>query len=213
MNTEDLIVELARRVTRVSPYAVHKRLTAASAVGMLASAAALAFWLGARPDRAQAADTAAFIFKSTYAATLAALSLIVALALLRPGGSGAKRAMWLAAPVAAAASFAVIELVTSPVAAWPALILGQNIAACIVRIATLALPLLIALFWAARAFAPTNAKAAGGAIGLAAGAFAAMIYSFHCVESAASFIAIWYTAAIALVGIAGMLLGPRLLRW
>ncbi len=213
MKTDDLISELARHVTPVSRHALQKRLASAGAAGFLASAAGLAYWLGARPDLAQAAGTAPFLFKSIYTAALAVLSIFVALALLRPGVSGAKRAIWLAAPIAAATLFAGIELAASPASSWPALILGQSITACLARIAILALPLLVALFWAARAFAPTNLKAAGGAIGLAAGGLAAMLYSFHCVESAACFIALWYTAAIALVGIAGMLLGPRLLRW
>ncbi|HBS34425.1 MAG TPA: DUF1109 domain-containing protein [Parvularcula sp.] len=213
MNTDDLISELARRVRPANRYAAQKRFAAASAAGLLASAAALSLWLGVGPDPAQAAGAAAFIFKSTYTAALAALSIFTAFALLRPDGSGGTRARWLAAPVAAAALFAINELVNTPVSAWADLIMGQDITACIVRISALASPFLIAFFWAARAFAPTNAKAAGGAIGLAAGSLGAMIYSFHCVESAACFIALWYTAAIALVGIAGMLLGSRLLRW
>lgn len=213
MKTDDLISELARHVTPVSRYALPQRLAAAGVAGFLASAAGLSYWLGARPDLAQAAVTAPFLFKAIYTTALAAMSIFVALALLRPGVSGAKRAVWLAAPIATAITFAAVELATSPASVWPSLILGQSIAACLARIAVLALPLLVALFWAARAFAPTNPKATGGAIGLAAGGLAAMLYSFHCIESAACFIALWYTAAIALVGIAGMLLGPRLLRW
>lgn len=213
MNTDVLITELARHVTPVSRYAVHTRLFGAGAAGFLASAAALIVWLGAGPDLTQAAVTTPFLFKSSYAATLAVISIAAVIALMRPSGPGVRRGLWLAAPVFAAVSVAAIELATSPVLSWPSLILGQSIIACLSRITILSLPMMVTLFWAARAFAPTNTKAAGGAIGLAAGGLAATIYSFRCVETGACFIALWYTAAIALVGITGMLLGPRVLRW
>ena len=49
--------------------------------------------------------------------------------------------------------------------------------------------------------------------GLLAGAFGAWIYAFHCDESAAPFVIIWYTLGIAAIGALGGLLGRTLLRW
>jgi hypothetical protein len=46
-----------------------------------------------------------------------------------------------------------------------------------------------------------------------AGAAGAWVYAFHCDESAAPFVAIWYTLGIALVGALGGMLGQWLLRW
>ena len=69
------------------------------------------------------------------------------------------------------------------------------------------------LFWAMRGLAPTHLRAAGLAAGLTSGAAGAWIYAFHCPESALPFIALWYTAGIAVAGAAGLILAPRLLRW
>ena len=76
-----------------------------------------------------------------------------------------------------------------------------------------ALPTLAATFWALRRLAPTRLTLAGAGAGLFAGAAGAFVYSFHCTEGAAPFIAIWYTLGIVLTVAIGALLGPRLLRW
>jgi hypothetical protein len=213
MKTDDLIAELSRTVTPVGRYALPIRVVGAGAAGLIACALLFQGWLGIRPDLSQASATAPFIFKSLYTAAIAAVAAFAAFAYLRPDGRGARRLRLLAAPVAAAAIFAVLELVSSPPSAWGSLFLGQSVPACLTRIGLLSLPLIAALFWSARAFAPSDRRAAGGVIGLTAGGVAAAVYSFHCTESAACFIALWYTTAIVLVGLTGMLIGPRLLRW
>jgi hypothetical protein len=53
----------------------------------------------------------------------------------------------------------------------------------------------------------------GAIAGLLAGATGAFIYAFHCDESAAPFVALWYTIGISLVGLLGAALGRILLRW
>ena len=82
-----------------------------------------------------------------------------------------------------------------------------------VLIAGLSLPLFAGLFWSLRRLAPTRLTQAGAAAGLLAGSAAATIYAFHCTESTATFIAIWYTAGIALTTLMGAALGRFLLRW
>ncbi|MCP5432696.1 MAG: DUF1109 domain-containing protein [Alphaproteobacteria bacterium] len=213
MKTDDLIAELSQTVTPVGRYVLPLRVLGAGAAGLIACAFLFQAWLGLRPDLPQASMSAPFIFKSIYTVAVAAVAAAAAFAFLRPDGRGASRLGFLTIPLGAAVLFAALELVSSPVASWPSLLLGQSVPACLTRIGLLSLPILAALFWAARAFAPSDRRAAGGVIGLAAGALAAAIYSFHCTESAACFIAVWYTAAIALVGLTGMLIGPRLLRW
>ncbi len=76
--------------------------------------------------------------------------------------------------------------------------MGHSADVCSVLIAALALPLFGGLFWSLRKLAPTRLTQAGAAAGLLAGSAAATIYAFHCTESTATFIAIWYTAGIAL---------------
>jgi hypothetical protein len=64
-----------------------------------------------------------------------------------------------------------------------------------------------------RSLAPTRLTLAGAVAGLLAGAAGTFIYAFHCNESAAPFVVIWYTLGIAAVGVLGALMGRSLLRW
>jgi hypothetical protein len=91
--------------------------------------------------------------------------------------------------------------------------MGSSWRVCPLFIALVSVPVFVASLYAARRLAPTNLRAAGFAAGLLAGAAGAAVYSFHCTESAAPFLAIWYTAGVLLTALAGALLGPRLLRW
>ena len=64
--------------------------------------------------------------------------------------------------------------------------------------------------------APRRANQAGlgrAAVGLAAGALGAWVYSFHCTEGGLPFLALWYSLGIAAVTAAGALAGRVLLRW
>ena len=59
----------------------------------------------------------------------------------------------------------------------------------------------------------TKPVVAGSVAGLASAAFAATLYASNCINDSPLFVAAWYTTAIAVVTIAGGLLGSRLLRW
>ena len=93
------------------------------------------------------------------------------------------------------------------------LVLGHSSRVCAFLVTLTALPTLAATFWALRQLAPTRLTLSGALAGLFAGAAGAFVYSFHCTEGAAPFIAIWYTLGIVLTTALGALLGPRLLRW
>ncbi len=213
MKTEVLITELSRSVPPVSRYALQMRFLGSGAAGLLACVLLFQGWLGIRPDLSEASATPSIFFKSIYTIGIAAVAAAAALAYLRPDVHGARRLGLLILPVGGAVGYAALELLSSPVSAWASLFLGQSIPACLARIGLLSLPIMAALFWSARAFAPIDSHAAGGVIGIMAGGIAAAVYSFHCTESAACFIAVWYTAGIALVGLTGMSIGPRVLRW
>jgi hypothetical protein len=213
MNTDDLVALLARDIKPVRPHSLQRRLAAAGALGAMASAALLTVWLGGVWDLALAVTAPPFIFKAAYTVAIAAVAASSAVFLLRPGGEKARRLYWLALPLAVAAGLTAGELASTPQPGWSALLLGHSALSCLVRITALSAPLLIALLWAARAFAPASPSAAGAAIGLSAGSLSATVYSFYCVETASSFVALWYTAAIVLAGLTGTLLGSRILRW
>jgi hypothetical protein len=80
-------------------------------------------------------------------------------------------------------------------------------------ISLFALPVVGALVFFARRFAPTRLRATGAVIGLASSAVSATLYSLHGPEVGASFVLTWYSLGIVVATAIGAALGPRLLRW
>jgi hypothetical protein len=93
------------------------------------------------------------------------------------------------------------------------MMLGATYKVCALNIVMLSAPIFLGLFWAMRSLAPTRLTLAGAVAGVLAGSAGTFIYALHCNESAAPFVAIWYTLGIAAVGVLGALLGRALLRW
>ena len=61
--------------------------------------------------------------------------------------------------------------------------------------------------------APTRLRISGALAGFAAGALATLVYTLHCPESGAPFVAVWYRLGMLIPTTAGALLGPRILHW
>ena len=64
-----------------------------------------------------------------------------------------------------------------------------------------------------RQLAPTRLVLAGASAGFLSGAASAALYCFHCPETAAPFILIWYTLGILMTTALGAALGRWALRW
>lgn len=213
MNTDDLIIRLSGAAFPVSRYALEKRILTGVAAGVLASAAIVILWLGLRPDLQAAATSSAFLIKMSYTAALAVCSIAASIQLMRPE---ATPVLWFAlpvVPVAALGALSVLELADAPHEAWVPLVFGRGVFACIIRISIISIPIFLGLLWAARNLAPTRLRAAGAAIGFAAGSLAAALYALHCIETSASFIFFWYSLAIIIATALGALIAPRFLRW
>ena len=118
-------------------------------------------------------------------------------------------------PVAVIAMWvlAVVTLVAASPQNRALLILGHTAAVCPFLITLIAAPLLIALLWVMRSLAPTRLRWAGAASGFTAGSLGALVYTLHCPELAAPFLAIWYLLGMLIPTAIGAWLGPRLLRW
>ncbi|MBX9827618.1 MAG: DUF1109 domain-containing protein [Xanthobacteraceae bacterium] len=78
---------------------------------------------------------------------------------------------------------------------------------------SLAIPAFAVLTLGVRHLAPVDLRRVGAYIGMLAGALGAMGHCWHASAAPFALGALGYTAAIATMMIAGMLLGPRLLRW
>jgi hypothetical protein len=213
MDTDALIQSLSESVTPVTRRSALGNMAAYLIVGGLAALVVLALTIGIRPDLDVAMLGGLFWMKLSYTGSLALIATLGLITLTRPE-AGPPRGLWLAvAPLAALAVISIVEAAAMDHDAWMHLWLGTSWRTCPFLIAVLALPIAAAIIRALRPFAPTQLRMTGAVAGLVAGAFSATIYCLHCPEVGAAFVLTWYTLGIALVAVAGALIGPRLLRW
>jgi len=211
MTTDELIATLSGSAQPVAPARIG-RLVWPVLAGAALSMAVLVAWLGLRPmDEAIASNS--FWMKAAYTAALAVAGGLVARSLARPAGRPGLGVLIGPAALVVIVALAAIELARVPPREAVILWLGQTWMMCPMRILVLATPIFLGAVVGLRRLAPTRLAAAGAAAGLLAGAAGATIYGLYCQETAAAFVAFWYTLGIAACALAGTLLGPRLLRW
>ena len=212
MRTDDLIARLSEGLQPVRKAAVGRTLAVGLIGGIIGSALLMVATMGIRPDLLVAMADGAFWMKFTYTIVIAALGLWIVERLGRPGTEVKRPLALLVLPVVAILVLMAIQLAPAN-ADRHALIMGHSAKVCALLIALLAIPLFGGIFLALRQLAPTRLAQAGAAAGLLAGGAAATIYAFHCGESAAPFVAIWYSLGMLACALLGWALGPMLLRW
>lgn len=213
MNTDALIAALAEDLAPVSRHAVGRRLLLGIFCGGTITLLLVALLLGFRGDLGLAMRNFAFWIKWTYTIWLGIGAVVMVLRLARPEPVRLRGFWPLAVPFALLAIVSAAEMAHVPSGDWLAMWLGKTWKKCPWLVLMLSAPIFIGLLWSFRRLAPTRLSAAGGASGLAAGAWAATLYCLHCPEVSALFVLTWYTLGIGLAAIVGALLGPRLLRW
>jgi len=213
VRTDDLVTLLATGAGAVPPNQPARRHATAIGWGALGAALLMAALLGPRSDLAAAILTPMFWVKVAFVASLAVASLLAALRLSRPG----RRLAWvpgaLSAPVIAIWLLAAVQLMRADATQRAALFFGETADSCPLLIALLSAPAFVAVMWAMKGLAPTRLRLAGTAAGLLSGAIGALVYSLHCPESGAPFVAFWYLLGMLIPTVVGAVLGPRLLRW
>lgn len=210
MRTEDLIGTLAASQPPGGDPKGRLCVALAPALGV----AVLAVWAlwGIRPDLT-AALTAPTLLKTVGPAAVATPALALALRRAMPARNADGPGLSLAGLFVLAGLLLLWTLTDQGPAALPqALIDGRTVVA-LVSIPLLGLLPLVAALWALRAGAPTAPAWAGAQAGLGAGGLGAAVYSLSCTDDAALFVLPAYGAGIALVALAGALLGTRVLRW
>lgn len=212
MKTEDLINAIVADAAGPKPR-LGGVFAGALVAGTAISALIFFLWIHPRADFLQAAMTARFTFKFIVTSLLAIGAFGLTARLARPGApQGLWGVAWLAAP--ALLLLAVIaELYTSPSSLWAPRLVGVNARFCLVLIPLLSIAPLAGALLALREGAPTRPRLAGGFAGLLAGAIAATLYAAHCTDDSPLFVAAWYSIAIAIMALAGALVGSRFLRW
>lgn len=211
MDTSELIRALA---ADTRPPAPSLPLVWWSAAGLAIVLAAAVFFatLGPRPDIAAAAETPRFLFKFLVTITLAASAFGLARALSRPGETGRRAMLALAAAPALVAMAVVFELFVLPPDTWWAKLIGTNSMVCLTFIPLIGIGPLAIFLLALRHGAPARPAFAGAVAGLLAGGIAATFYAAQCTDDSPLFVATWYTIAIAglaFVGAAGAYLFAR----
>jgi hypothetical protein len=212
MRTDDLIAQLSDGLQPVKTGAVTRLLLGATVLGLLGSSVVMLMVLGLRHDIAIAMTSAGMWTKLVYTFAIAAFGFWLVERAGRPGADMSRPALMLALPLLAIALLAGMQM-SAPGADMPKLVWGHSSRVCALLVTLTALPTLVATFWALKRLAPTRLTLAGAGAGLFAGGVGAFVYSFHCTEGAAPFIAIWYSLGVVMSAALGALLGRTALRW
>jgi hypothetical protein len=213
MQTADLIEHLAKDLRPLSSGAASARLAVGLFVGAVLALGGLWLLLGVRSDFADALLTMPFWRKWLYVASAALTALWLCMRLARPEGSPGAASGTVVIPFVVLAVLALAEILGAPSGERVEMWLGRSALICPWIIGAMSLPVFVGVLWAFRQFAPTRLRLAGFGAGLLSGAVAATLYSIHCKETAASFVATWYTVGMLLPAVLGWVLGPRVLRW
>lgn len=213
MKTDDLISMMAAGVAPVDRRLPTRRMAQALILGAAGSLVLLLLIYGLRPDLKAMLWVPLFWIKLAFPTALAAGALLVLRRLLRPGLRVGASWAGIAAPSLAIWLAGALVLLAAPAAERLPLLMGFTWRSCPFNIALLSLPLCATIVWAVRAMAPTRLRLAGGVAGLLAGSVATMVYCLHCPEMGVPFWGLWYFLGMLIPAAAGLLLGPRLLRW
>jgi len=213
MKTDDLISLLATGVQAVEPHVAERRYAKAVAAGMTGAGVLMLLLLQVRPDLAEAVRLPMFWVKFGFVGSLLLAGVFASMRFSRPGARTNSVPVFVLLPILAMWVLAAVALSSVEGDQRMVLVLGKSWNYCPLLIAMLSVPVFVAVIWAMKGLAPTQPRQAGFAAGLLSGATAALVYCFHCPESAAPFIGLWYTMGILIPAIVGAALGQRLLRW
>lgn len=213
MKTDDLVTMLAAGVEAVDRKAIAQRYATAIGGGTCVAILLMALLLGVRADLDEAVRLPMFWVKIAFVGSLVVASLVAALRLSRPGVQLAWVPGALAAPVLAMWLLAALVLTGADPARRAEMFFGQTWTSCPFLVAMLSAPIFAGVLWTMKGLAPTRLRLAGAAAGLLSGAIGALVYSLHCPELEAPFLAFWYLLGMVIPTAAGALLGPRVLRW
>jgi hypothetical protein len=214
MRTDELINTLvADHAAQPRPRPIGHGLVMAIIGGLAISGALFALTLGVRPDIVSALSTWRFDLKLSANLVLVIAATWVALRLSSPITKPLSAMRPLLVPALLLLAAAMYELVAVPASAWPSRAMGVNGVMCLASIIFLSVLPLTATIYALRQGAPTSPTVMGAVGGLLAGALGATVFAMHCTNDSPLFVAIWYTLAIGLTAIVGLLVGQYVLRW
>lgn len=213
MRTDDLVEVLSARIDPADLRAVGRRIAVAVAVGSLLAIAATLIGLGPRTGLSTVRAWTFLFLKIAFAAAIVGTAVTYLTRLSRPGGALRHGTLVVILPFLIIVALALVSLSSAPVSHWDRMVAGDEWLECLVSIPIIAIVPFALTMWAVRQAAPTDLRRAGALAGLVAGGISAVAYSIHCTADSLPFVAVWYGGTIVACTLAGVALGPRLLRW
>ncbi len=213
MKTDDLVAFLSMNPEPVDRGLVVRTLCIALAAGSILALGITIFGLGIRPDLMTAHAVSFVAVKLSFAVGISCLALFYLARLARPGGERRSPLFPVGLPFLVIVILAATSLGLAPNSHWDKMIVGDQWLQCLVSIPVIAIVPFTVAIWAVRKAAPTNLARTGAFAGLVAGGVSAMAYSLHCTDDSLPFVTVWHGGTIVLCTLAGVALGPRLLRW
>ena len=180
---------------------------------IMLSVVLMAATLGVRADLAQAITWPAVWIKTAFVVALALVGWRSTVSLSMPGARTGSLPFLIVTPLVLMWSLGTVTLLNAAPDARAELFWGHTWRYCPALIAMLSLPIFGATLRVMRRMAPTRLRLAGAAAGFAAGSAAAVVYSVHCPEIAASFVGFWYVLGILVPTALGALIGRKVLAW
>jgi hypothetical protein len=207
-STDDLIHSLASTAGARRSASLRAAFALAGAASLACALLLVVVVIGIRPDFADMAVRMPFGFKLAYTGSLVVGTFVAVLYAATPGASAT--ALYALSPTVVLLALGVLFDPTG----FP--IMGRTSTAvvfCVSSIVFLALPAMVLTFGVMRKGAPTQPLFAGAVIGLLSASVGALAYTLACKNDGTAFVAIWYTAACAIMALIGAAVGRRVLRW
>jgi hypothetical protein len=207
-STDDLIQSLASAAGARRGASLRAAFAFAGAASLVCALLLVFSVIGIRHDFADLAVRLPFGFKLAYTGSLVFGTFVVALYAATPAASAG--ALYALSPTVILLALGIIFDPT----AFP--ITGRTNTAvvfCVSSIVFLSLPAMVLMFGVMRKGAPTRPLFAGAVVGMLSASVGAIVYTLACKNDGTAFVAIWYTAACAIMAFVGAVVGHRVLRW
>lgn len=213
MKTDELIKVLSTNIEPTDPRRIGREVSLAIVIGSAVSIVAALIHHGIRADLTNIHALTFLVLKLAFALGIVVSAAVYLVKLCRPGGEMKAQLAWTAWPFVGVVVLAAMSLVSVPLWHWRNMAMDDEWLECLVSIPVIAVVPFAVVIWVVRRMAPTDLTRTGAVAGLIAGGMSAAGYALHCTADSLPFIALWYGVTIALCGLAGAALGPRLLRW
>lgn len=213
MKTDDLIKMLSTNVPPARGRQLGATLLIASGVGMAVALCFECSMFGTTLEGLEGNHPGiqAGVFVLTLTLVAAGLRLLFVSA--RPGMRRAGALFLIGIVFLLVLVAGIAGLIREPSAGWRGVLSGEPLADCLACVPVVAVPTLVALFWALRQGAPVYPALSGAAAGLVAGAMAVVALALHQPTVSMLATTVLYGGAIVLCTLVGALIGSRLLRW